>query len=63
MATKQIWEEAFIAGLRHGYTNGRAAQLTASDMKTNAEAAYRIWFEESGQHLIDSGTFGPDKPK
>jgi hypothetical protein len=59
MTTKQIWDEAFKAGFNAGYANGRASELTPSQTKTNAEAAYQHWLKEneSALHVIDAGTF------
>jgi hypothetical protein len=59
MATKQIWEEAFKAGFKAGYANGRVAELNRTDIETNAEASYQHWWNEkrkSEPPLIDSGT-------
>jgi len=41
MATKQILEEVFKAGFKAGYVNGRVGELLASDIETNADAAYQ----------------------
>ena len=46
MATKSISEDAFKAGFKHGYANGRAGQLAQSDIENNAEAAYQLWWKE-----------------
>jgi hypothetical protein len=44
MATKPVSEnEVFKAGFKHGYTNGRVAELKPSDIEVNAEAAYQEW--------------------
>jgi hypothetical protein len=60
MATKQIWEEAYKAGFKAGYANGRVGELARSDIETNAEAAYQQWWQKmqkSGTAVIDCGTF------
>ncbi len=54
MVNEPISEEAFIAGFKHGYTNGRVAQLTPSDMDVNAKVAYRIWWEERQKTKTES---------
>jgi hypothetical protein len=56
MATKQIWEEAFNAGFKAGYANGRVGELAPSDIKTNAEVAYQLWLKEHQPLTIDCGT-------
>jgi hypothetical protein len=57
MPNKPISEEAFIAGFRHGYTNGRVAEVAHSDIEGNAEAAYRIWSQER-QKVQPPAAFG-----
>ena len=42
MAT-QIEKEAYKAGFKAGYANGRVAELTRADIETNAEAHYEEW--------------------
>jgi len=56
METKQICEEAFKAGFKAGYANGRAGELAPSDIKTNAEVAYKHWLKEHEPLTIDCGT-------
>ena len=52
MPNKQVLEEAFTAGFKHGYTNGLVGQLLPSDMETNAQAAYGFWWEENDPRII-----------
>lgn len=51
------YEDAFIAGFKQGYTEGRVGENTASQVEANARIKYQIWSEER-QKVQSPGAFG-----
>lgn len=43
MANALDYEDAFIAGFKQGYTEGRVGENTYSQVEANAKAKYQIW--------------------
>jgi hypothetical protein len=46
MANALDYEDAFIAGFKQGYAEGRVGQNTASLVEANARTKYQSWSEE-----------------
>ena len=64
MTTKQeTFKETFNAGFKAAGVSSGGVGLTPSDIENNIKVAYQHWLDEGGQHLIDSVTPEPSKPK